>query len=308
MSGLFASSGLEGLPFTPTGDGGDLRVNTDRLVIRDGAQIAVNSLGSGDGGTLSIDAERISLDNRAQITAEAASGNGGNLEIRDADAIVLQRNSLISTTAGVGTGEGNGGNIDIDADFIVAPPSANSDIIANAVRGRGGNIRIAAQSLLGIQPRRAVPNNDSNDIDASSEFGLSGAVTLDQTFDERTQALIEIPITLIELSQVVDSRCSADSLRNEFSITGRGGLPLTPADLPTDERTLPDLGTVNLLTGSADAESRLRLPALPEIEQIVEAQGWYVDENDSVVLTATPSQTASGVAALPSGYCYGRFG
>ncbi len=57
----------------------------------------------------------------------------------------MRNNSLISTEAG---NNGNGGNIDIDAELIVAVPAEDSDIVADAARGNGGNINITTQGIL----------------------------------------------------------------------------------------------------------------------------------------------------------------
>jgi large exoprotein involved in heme utilization and adhesion len=50
----------------------------------------------------------------------------------------------------------------------------DSDIIANAVKGKGGNIQINTQSIFGLKYRdQFTPNND---ITASSQFGINGNV------------------------------------------------------------------------------------------------------------------------------------
>ncbi|MEM8806230.1 MAG: filamentous hemagglutinin N-terminal domain-containing protein [Cyanobacteria bacterium P01_G01_bin.38] len=303
-SGLFASSGVEGFALASAGNGGDLRLNTNELTLQNEAQVSVNSLDISNAGNLTIDANRVWLDNRAQITAEAASGNGGNLRLQNVDTLLLRNNSLISTTAGFGNGDGNGGNIDIDARFIITLPNGDTDIIANAVQGRGGNINIASSGLLGIAPRRAVPGNGTNDIDASSEFGFDGEVAIEQPLSDEAQGLVELTNGPLESSSLVVSQCG-DLGNNQFVLTGRGGIPINPGEISEAERPLVDLG--QLESQLYEQSSEFDLPEMSEAYQLLEAQGWYADESGDIVLTADVREASPSVAALPYANCHGRF-
>ncbi|MGH2412417.1 MAG: hypothetical protein ACRDEA_01710 [Microcystaceae cyanobacterium] len=121
-------------PLSLTGNSGDVTINTGRLSVTNGARVSVTNDGSGNAGRLRIKADSIVLDNQGGITASTVSGEGGNIELRVGDILLLRHNSLISSQAG---GTGNGGNIDIDADWIVAVPDKNSNIIANLLKERG---------------------------------------------------------------------------------------------------------------------------------------------------------------------------
>jgi large exoprotein involved in heme utilization and adhesion len=116
------------------------------LVVSDGAEVNVSNEGSGNAGELRVEADSISLDNEGKLRASTASGSGGNIELQVQDLILMRLNSLISAKA---DNNGNGGNITINAPFIVAVPGENSDIIANAEGGgRGGNINITTQAFV----------------------------------------------------------------------------------------------------------------------------------------------------------------
>ncbi|MEO0455746.1 MAG: filamentous hemagglutinin N-terminal domain-containing protein [Cyanobacteria bacterium P01_A01_bin.114] len=307
-SGLFASSRLGRIPIMPTGNGGDVQVITRELTLRDGAQVAVNSIATGNAGNLTIDANRISLDNQAQITAAAASGNGGNISLQNIDALLLRDNSLISTTAGSGNGEGNGGNIDIDARFIITLPNGDTDIIANAIQGQGGNITINSSGLLGIASRPAIPGNGTNDIDASSEFGFDGAVAIEQPLPDESQVFVELTNGPIEPSSLVVSQCG-DLNNNQFVLTGRGGIPINPSEISEAETPLVDLGTSDLLGETYAPEGEAyTLPEVTNTHPLIEAQGWYTDETGHIVLTADIRDASSRIAALPYASCHGRLG
>jgi large exoprotein involved in heme utilization and adhesion len=68
-SGVFART--EG-----AGDAGNLRIETNKLIVRDGAAITVSSMGSGIAGSLIVEANSIRLDNKATISADTFGGGG----------------------------------------------------------------------------------------------------------------------------------------------------------------------------------------------------------------------------------------
>ncbi|MGL6341721.1 MAG: beta strand repeat-containing protein, partial [Waterburya sp.] len=123
------------------GNSGSIKITTPNLFISDSAVIDASTFGDGNGGNVEIQSELLELNNNASISSTATSGLGGNANIQ-ADTIILDKNSNIRVGA---LEDANGGNINIDAGFIVAFPSqaprSGNDIIANSV-GSGGNINI----------------------------------------------------------------------------------------------------------------------------------------------------------------------
>jgi len=160
-----------------TGQGGDVNIRTERLTVQEGAQVGVSGqFADLDAGNINIESRSILLD-RGSIVAETASGEGGNINLWVRDVLLLRHGSQISTTAGTAQAGGNGGNITIDAGFVVAVPGENSDITANAFTGNGGNIRIRTNGIFGLGFRPHL--TPLSDITASSEFGVDGTFTLD---------------------------------------------------------------------------------------------------------------------------------
>ncbi|MGB3299754.1 MAG: filamentous hemagglutinin N-terminal domain-containing protein [Phormidesmis sp.] len=295
-SGILASSGVEGLSFQPTGEGGSIIINAEALTLDRGAQISVNSLWRGNSGNLKISARRVKLDGGAQITAAAAFGNGGNLRLENLESLLLRRGSLISTQVGSGEAQGNGGNIFIDSDFILARPLENSDIVAKATQGRGGNIEISTRGLYGIERRRSLPNNQTNDIDASSDFGISGTTAINQLGSKTELETSVIEERPLETSASVSQRCNASG--NRFVITARGGIPTTPARATETTSSLIDLGesypSDDLAASVASASNTV---ALGKSSVWIEADGWQVDRNGQIRLVARSQNDAF---SLPS--------
>jgi large exoprotein involved in heme utilization and adhesion len=72
-------------------------------------------------------------------------------------------------------------------------PNEDSNIIANAFKGRGGNINITTQGLFGIEFHpRLTPQSD---ITASSEFGINGTVQINTPGIDPNRGLAQLPTT-----------------------------------------------------------------------------------------------------------------
>ena len=70
------------LPPVPSGDSGNVTINTPRLSVRNGALVSVRNQGTGNAGELRISAGSIFIANSGAITASTASGVGGNIQVR----------------------------------------------------------------------------------------------------------------------------------------------------------------------------------------------------------------------------------
>ncbi|KAM3102302.1 filamentous hemagglutinin N-terminal domain-containing protein [Phormidesmis sp. 146-12] len=254
---------------------GDVIINTNQLLVGDGASINVNSQGAGSAGNLFVSARSIELNDRGQIAATSSLGNGGNIALQASNTLLLRNNSQISTTAGNAQAGGNGGNIAFNGNFIVAVPRENSNISANAFTGRGGNIRITTQGLFGIEPRSSATTGLSS-ITASSQFGISGTIALNTPDVDPSRGLVTLPTELQDTSGLIASGCPADE-GNSFSITGNGGLPEDPRQ--------PLMGNGVWLDDRATGQSQSSIPQ--SVPTIVEAQGWLRDSNGQVTLVAT---------------------
>ncbi|MEM9213476.1 MAG: S-layer family protein [Cyanobacteria bacterium P01_F01_bin.150] len=255
----------------PAGDVGNLTIDTPYLRIADSGVVTINNVsGDGNPGQLNISAERVALENQGAITATTntvsggsitinahilrlnngrinasslSSGRGGGVNLTVDDGLFLSNMSTISTRAGtVDSGGGDGGNIQIEAPFIVA--AGNSDIEANAFTGNGGSIQITTQGLFNIAFRDSLTSN--NDITASSEFGVSGTVSITTPDVDPGADAILLPSTVNDATDQVATACGESTSRSQFVVTGQGGLPTNPdgdGDRPWPN-ILPDFGTI----------------------------------------------------------------
>ncbi|MGK7893372.1 MAG: filamentous hemagglutinin N-terminal domain-containing protein [Xenococcus sp. (in: cyanobacteria)] len=291
-SSILSSSGSllsisEFNPTAATGDAGSLSINTGSLSISDNGRIAVNSLSSGDAGILEIRANDIKLENKGQIFAETVFGAGGNITLNIDERLTLHKNSLISAKA---EANANGGNISINTNFLVAVPNQNNDIIASAQRGKGGNINITAEALFGLKERPLNPL--TNDINASSEFGVSGTVAINNPDVDPTSGLIELPDKTTDPSDRIIAGCAAAE-GNSFTITGRGGLPEDPTNIIRGQNSLSDLRDFTNSDSKEDLppvkkRSRQQVPT-----SIVQVNGWIINQDGEVELVAALPQKSS---------------
>ena len=187
----------------------------------------------GDAGKIQINANSVTLNNQGQVTATTASGEGGNINLNLQSDLILRNSSLIDTEA---LDIGNGGNITINSPVIAG--FENSDIIANAVEGNGGNIDITTQGIFGLEFREQL--TPENDITASSKFGVSGMVAINNISIDPTSGLTELPVKLADSSQKIATGCSSNP-NSTFVATGRGGIPHNPSQLSNFYFTWSDI-------------------------------------------------------------------
>lgn len=177
-SGFFAQVDLqEGQTLPATGNAGDLTIATGRLILRDGAQIASNTLSEGSAGRLSVTAsESVEVIGRSangqflsalQTQAEPdSSGNSQDLNIFTRELILRDGGEISSLTSGTG----NAGNILIQASDQLIIQDQASIIALTAGNGRGGNIN--------IETGRLIAQNGGQVLATTQGSGQAGTLTV----------------------------------------------------------------------------------------------------------------------------------
>jgi len=170
-----------------TGDSGDIRIQADELILREGASVYSATLGQGNAGEQTFEVGSIQLLGGSQdfVTGffsdvnEGASGNGGNVLIR-ADELILKDGSVISTDT---FGSGNAsqqifevGNIQITGGSPIFFTGFTSGVSEGA-SGSGGDQFIQTDSLA-IQNGGFISAFTAGDGDAGNLFIESGNIYL----------------------------------------------------------------------------------------------------------------------------------
>ncbi|MGP1384535.1 MAG: two-partner secretion domain-containing protein [Thainema sp.] len=258
---------------------GSVNIRADRLQVRDGAEVTVSNSGTGDAGNLNVWARNIFLDNGGSLQAEVNGGGQGNIRLYVDDLLVLRHGSSITTNA---QGASTGGNISIDAGFVVAVADENSDIIANAIEGNGGNIDINTQGIFGLEFRDQLTLE--SDITASSQFGVSGTVQINTINTDPSSGVIELPEDVADPSQQIATGCT-ETQGSQFIATGRGGVPQNPTQQVNRDRTWEDVRDLSAYRQSENAES----PAPTTVSNLIETTSWRRNANGQVELIAEQS-------------------
>ncbi|MDJ0535416.1 MAG: filamentous hemagglutinin N-terminal domain-containing protein [Xenococcaceae cyanobacterium MO_207.B15] len=292
-----------------TGSGGKITITTDRLNITDGSRIDSSNFGSGDAGTIDIKASTsitlsgqngdfqsglyASSENRDRNNT-TTTGEAGSLSI-ETSQLILREGGRISVR---NQGDKDGGNITIDTDNLVL--FDDSQIIADALEARGGNITINTQVLL---PSDA---EEQGQIQASGENeSKDGIVNIDSYADPSSK----INTTLQEQSpispeQLIYSACGLNSnfTANQFRYIGRGGISPSPLT-PITEDIVGELRTVENISGTIQTEphNTVMSPSISNTthNSLQEATTWIINDRGNVELVAQSPNTPMLVPECP---------
>ncbi|HEY9878648.1 MAG TPA: filamentous hemagglutinin N-terminal domain-containing protein [Leptolyngbyaceae cyanobacterium] len=260
----------------------------------------------GQAGDLDLTLTTLRLNN-SQLLAETGlelGFQGADINLQGLNLLFMENGSLISAEA---FDNATGGNIRINMPdgFVIAAAGQDSDIVANAFFGRGGNIDITALGIYNFELGRAVPGNGSNSIDASSRFGTNGVVSINDPIVDPSRARTELADAPVDASSLIDRACTADSGQGQstFVVTGRGGLPPNPTEIVrSNSGALADLGSpAQAAISTGGLAPQVQVSEAP-LAQIVEAQTWYRDANGNAVL-ASGDRAQSNHADLLAANC-----
>ncbi|MEX0269709.1 filamentous hemagglutinin N-terminal domain-containing protein [Leptolyngbyaceae cyanobacterium UHCC 1019] len=274
------------------GDAKGIQINTGKLMVQDRGTVTVLGSGSGKSGDLEINAGSIFMSDGARLTATTQLGEGGNIRIKTEGSVILRRDSDIRTNA---FGTGNGGNITFAVGgAIVAVLSEDSDVLASAVTGRGGNIFAKAIAILGFRQFNKVETSESDFI-ATSELGIDGVVTLDT---RNPQPNTPLPNRLDSPSLALGCAASPgvanrDRPANRFFYAGRGGLPPNPSEALSSSALWEDGRSLSVSSTPSAPQKQVAVPAV-----IIEATGWVREADGTISLVADGASSNLSFQAL----------
>ena len=205
------------------GNGGDILINADNDVyILNGGLVAADSggtlagqelSGSGFAGDITINAGNEIKLSQGTISTRAVTADGGNITLMAPKLIYLEKSDI---TTSVESGTGGGGNIDIDPDFVILQ---QSNILANAFGGPGGNINIVAGNFI------ATPDSIVN---ASSALGIDGTVNISSPDESVSEDLAVLPDNYLDVTSLISERCGTSAGSSSLVDAGPGGSAIDP--------------------------------------------------------------------------------
>ncbi|MEH2421685.1 MAG: filamentous hemagglutinin N-terminal domain-containing protein [Nostoc sp.] len=263
----------------------------NRITLDNNSSVTATSK-NGNGGNITIDPDILLLRRGSKIsttsgTDGSGSGNGGNITI-DSTFIVsdpLKNNDITANAFG-----GSGGKVTINAkNLFWIFPLSRQDLATRL--GLSPNTTDFNQ----LDPSNVTLNkaNFQNDITAISQTNptLNGVVTVNALNLDVTQGLEELNLVPIDTSRLIAQGCATGKRftlnENKFVVTGRSGIPASPEDVFPSSRVLTELGTPTVTNNLANS------PATPATttprtspHPIIEAQGWIVAPNGKIRLVA----------------------
>ncbi|MCF2147042.1 S-layer family protein [Desmonostoc muscorum LEGE 12446] len=278
VSGIFTTTTTNS-----TGNGGTISLKTNNFNLANSARVFARSEGEGIAGDINIIAKDNYSANNSLVSATAAKSSGGDINIT-ARNLSLRNNSDIRTDLSIG--QATGGNIALNANTITA--LEDSDILAFAPEGQGGNITFNTRVLLTsplYRPTETVTdansfeslyNNNRTDINATGAISGNIIGVPDITFIQNS--ITQLQSNAIDTNALIANSCIARNPKQEgtFLIIGTGGLPTRPGDASAS--TYPT-GDVQRVTN--DGKTR----QWKKGDSIVEPQGVYRLANGQLVMS-----------------------
>ncbi|NEP19368.1 MAG: hypothetical protein F6J97_21155 [Leptolyngbya sp. SIO4C1] len=265
--GLVRSGSIQGEGFPlPTGSGNTLTVIAAESIEVSGtgiigqdfpvdSEIVAAAEGTGDAGRLDLRTPLLIIRDGGNVRTNSAQTSGGQIGIQ-ADLVQLLDDGDIITS--VDQGGGTGGNIVVAGNSVVA--TGDSDILAFAREGTGGNITLPAFFGDGLQANEPIADLDAlRDLDGNGRVDVnatgqlaSGEITFpDVSFIENS--LTELPEAPIDTETLVASSCIAPVAQGSgrLIVTGADSIPQQPGS--ADIAAIPT-GTVRTLSEDSAAD------------------------------------------------------
>jgi filamentous hemagglutinin family protein len=198
------------------GEGGEIRLTARTLEIRDQARVSAESTGTGNAGSIHLTATDTFLNDHGAVSTRATQAQGGAIQVTAQNMVRLRQGEI---TTEVTRGDERAGNITIDPEFVVLE---NSQIIADAVGGPGGNITITAGTYL------ADPNTL---VTASSARSIDGQINIQAPVQNLSGVVAPLPQDFVSSTVLLSSQCAARLRQGAVSsLVTRGpeGIPASP--------------------------------------------------------------------------------
>jgi filamentous hemagglutinin family protein len=160
------------------GNAGTLQVNANAIYLKGGTIEAVTAVG--EGGDLSLQAQTLLLRDRSAITATAGGlGKGGNITIQSPIIVGLGNSDIIANAV-----KGSGGSIQISAQSVLGLKfrdrlTPDNDITASSQFGVSGTVQV---NTIGVNPSSGLVELPVDAIDPSQKIATGCAAQNDSSF------------------------------------------------------------------------------------------------------------------------------
>ncbi|NEO77986.1 filamentous hemagglutinin N-terminal domain-containing protein [Moorena sp. SIO4G3] len=280
-----------------TGDGGEIQVTTDKLIVRDGAEISATTNNQGKGGSLTITASDFveisgSSANSLFVTGLGTdtfgAGDAGNLTI-DTGRLVIKDGGVVSVGTGLNS-EGKGGNLTVIArDSVEISGTTTNEQFISALfaatngTGDGGAIQVTTDKLI-VRDGAAISATTNNQgkggslTVTASDFveisGSSGLATATLGAGDAGNLTIDTGRLVIKDGGVVSVGTLPNSQGKGGNLTVIARDSVEISGTTTNEQSISSLfaatlgtgdgGTINLRANSLSVNNNARISAQSE--------------------------------------------
>lgn len=267
--------------------GGDISIQSKKLLISDSGQLTVNALPLGTAGNIILDVKNLVLNKNGEVSALTANGQG-NIDVKNAQSILLLQGGNIITDA---KGLANGGNINLQGDFLFG--NGDSNILARAEAGNGGTISVdVSKGLIGF-----IENNQndllSNDIVVSSEEGVSGVIDFLSPITDPIEKLIPIETSAIDQNSLNFEKCS--SVSNRHRNKSSFNIKNSSVTLELIDQNLKNYHIKNNWIDNVQENftqiSSSNIDSSFFKQTLIEAKGWSIASNGDIALVPDSNST-----------------
>ena len=206
-TGFFSVSG-DPDPFFGSGYfgvGGDINLTANTIVFESGAIASAEAINLGNAGNISLDtADKVEIMS-STLQTSADSSAGGNIGIQAVNLVHVLNSDITAEAFGVTPGN-DGGNVTIDPVNVVLN---NSNLLARANAGNGGNITVASTAFL---------RTPTSDLNATSRTGIDGEVLI-ETLNQNVTIIPVVSESFLDITALLSNRCAAQRLKSRSSFT-----------------------------------------------------------------------------------------
>ncbi|NES43894.1 filamentous hemagglutinin N-terminal domain-containing protein, partial [Moorena sp. SIO2C4] len=287
-SGIFANSQFINDEINPLGDAGSINIETEKLIVRDGAVVSSSTEAAGAGGTITIDVNTLEITTGGQLRTTAfGDGRAGNITLNiDKTVVIANPNSgLLAETEGAGAG----GTITINTQDLTLQDEAQ---ISASTSGTGTSGSIVVENADSVQ--LADNSSISTEVKAGAEVNASPGEEV---------GTIDIQTGKLSLTNGSEITASTSGLGNAGSITIQDAQQVnlnrnSSISTAVNTKAVGNGGNVDIETKSLSLDQTSTI----EANTAGEGNGGNVDieikslslDNESKILASTDSKGDAG--------------
>ena len=213
------------------------------LVLGENGELVQQIVGDGNAGNITLNSASNFIMRDSSMTTAAAHASGGQITVNAPGTVQMINSNIVTSVAG-SSADTSGGNISIDPQSVILQ---NSQILAQAFAGTGGNITITSGVFLA---------DPSSLIDASSALGISGAVDIRSPVSNISGVIGRLTESALTAQTLLRAACAArlaESKVSSFVQRERDHIPVGPDGLlPTPYVSPPVEPSIGMSTGQLD--------------------------------------------------------